>query len=165
MRGFLVGVILISCLSVLPTTSAAVKRPPVTTVRSAMPSVSPSAAPAASGEWAHVWENVEGWASWYSTQDAGVVPWTANAEWFNDRELTCAFWGVPFNSRLKVTNLDNGRSVIVRVNDRGPSEELVATQNRVIDLTKTAFAAIADPGQGLIRVRVELARSLLSSAH
>jgi len=111
------------------------------------------------------WDIVEGWASWYSAQDPGVVPWTANAERFDDQGLTCAIWGVPFETRLKITNLANGQSVIVRVNDRGPAEDLVLTENRVIDLTKAAFAAIADPKLGLIKVRVELARPLLSSAH
>lgn len=74
-------------------------------------------------------------------------------------------WGVPFHTRLLVTNLENGRSVMVRVNDRGPAEDLVLTQHRVVDLTKAAFAAIADPGQGLIRVRVQLDQPLLSSTH
>ena len=118
-----------------------------------------------SDRWSQAWEDLEGWASWYSAQDPGVIPWTANTEAFNDRALTCAMWGVPFNTRLKVTNVVNGRSVVVRVNDRGPAEDLVATQNRVIDLTKAAFAAIADTHQGLVRVRVELAQPLISSAH
>ena len=111
------------------------------------------------------WEDLEGVASWYSAGDPGVVPWTASTEPFNDRALTCAMWGVPFHTRLRVTNLGNGRSVVVRVNDRGPAEDLVLTQNRVLDLTKAAFATIADPGQGLIRVRVQLDQPLLSSTH
>ena len=121
--------------------------------------------PAMPANWAAAWEDLEGTASWYSVTDPGVVALTASTERFNDRDLTCAMWGVPFNARLKVTNLHNGRSVIVRVNDRGPAEDLVLTQDRVIDLTKTAFAAIAEPGQGLIRVRVELDRPLLLSSH
>ena len=71
------------------------------------------------------WDIMEGWASWYSAEDPGVVPWTASTERFDDQALTCAMWGVPFQTRLKITNLANGRSVIVRVNDRGPAEDLI----------------------------------------
>ena len=113
----------------------------------------------------YVWEDLEGVASWYSLDDPGVTPWTANAERFDDQVLTCAIWGVPFDTRLCVTNLENGRSVIVRVNDRGPAERLVFAESRIIDLTKTAFAAIADPATGLIRVRVELAATSRLASH
>jgi len=104
----------------------------------------------------YAWEDVEGVASWYSRDDPGVTPWTANAERFDDQALTCAIWGAPFDARLRVTNLANGRSIIVRVNDRGPAERLILAESRIIDLTKTAFATIANPVVGLIRVRVEL---------
>jgi len=101
---------------------------------------------------------LEGLASWYSHEDTGVTPWTANAEPFDDQELTCAIWGIPFNTYLKVTNMATGEAVIVRVNDRGPAERLVVAEQRVIDLTKAAFARIAEPRQGLVWVRVEFVR-------
>ena len=97
----------------------------------------------------------KGMASWYSEQDPGILDTTANMERFDDKKLTCAMWGVPFNSILKVTNVENGRYIHVRVNDRGPARRLVQ-EGRIIDLTKTAFAEIDDLEKGLIRVIVEI---------
>jgi rare lipoprotein A len=97
----------------------------------------------------------QGTASWYSRGDRGVRRTTANMEVFNDRELTCAAWGLPFDSLLEVTNIENGKSVIVRVNDRGPARRLVR-RGRVVDLTKSAFRSIADHRDGLINVRVSI---------
>lgn len=97
---------------------------------------------------------MEGIASWYSQRDRGVRPTTASMERFDDRQLTCAIWGVPFNTRLRVTNLANGRSVVVRVNDRGPAPRL-RLAGRIVDLTRAAFAQLAPLEVGLIRVRVE----------
>jgi len=97
----------------------------------------------------------EGLASWYSEEDPGILKTTANMELFDDKRFTCAVWGFPFHSLLKVTNLENGRSIYVRVNDRGPAKRLVQ-EGRIIDLTKTAFAEIDDLDKGLIRVAVEV---------
>ncbi len=96
-----------------------------------------------------------GQASWYSRNDPGINHFTANREVFDDRDLTCAMWNVPFNQKLRVTNLQNGKSIVVRVNDRGPHKRLVR-KGRVIDLTKSAFKRIAGTHKGLIRVQVEL---------
>lgn len=96
-----------------------------------------------------------GEASWYSETDPGILLTTANMEIFNDSELTCAIWGVPFNTLIKVTNVDNDKSVIVRVNDRGPAKRLVRA-GRAIDLTKSAFSRLADTGDGLINVELEI---------
>jgi len=95
---------------------------------------------------------IKGKASWYSQNDPGILLTTANMERFDDSELTCAIWDLPFNTILKVTNLENGKSVIVRVNDRGPAKRL----NRAIDLTKAAFSKIADLEKGLAEVSVEI---------
>lgn len=95
-----------------------------------------------------------GQASWYSRTDRGIKKTTANNEIFDDQAMTCAIWGVDFGTHLKVTNRENGKSVIVRVNDRGPHPRFVR-QGRVIDLTKAAFMKIADKKQGLIPVRVQ----------
>jgi rare lipoprotein A len=95
---------------------------------------------------------IKGTASWYSQNDPGIFLTTANMERFDDSQSTCAIWGLPFNTILKVTNLENGKSVIVRVNDRGPARGL----NRAIDLTKTAFSKIADLDKGLADVSVEI---------
>jgi len=95
-----------------------------------------------------------GQASWYSKRDKGIKKHTANMEVFDDQDLTCAMWDVPFNQRIKVTNLENGKSIIVRVNDRGPHKRLVR-RGRVIDLTKAAFAEIASLKKGLIDIELE----------
>ena len=95
---------------------------------------------------------IQGKASWYSQNDPGILLTTANMERFDDSELTCAVWDLAFNTILKVTNLENGKSVLVRVNDRGPARRL----NRAIDLTKEAFSRIADLDKGLADVSVEI---------
>jgi len=96
-----------------------------------------------------------GKASWYSRFDPGINKHTANSEIFDDTKLTAAMWNVPFHQLVKVTNLDNGKSVIVRVNDRGPHKRFVR-KGRVIDLSRQAFTQIASPRKGLINVQIEL---------
>jgi rare lipoprotein A len=91
-----------------------------------------------------------GIASWYSETDPGINKHTANGEVFEDTKLTCASWDFAFGTQLKVTNMENGKSVVCRVNDRGPAKRL----HRVIDLTQTAFRRIANPKKGLVWVSV-----------
>lgn len=72
------------------------------------------------------------------------------ASWFRDsRALVVAHNGYPMGSRIRVTNLDNARSIVVTVVSRGPYH-----QGRVVDLSYDAFAAIANPGAGVARVGV-----------
>ena len=89
-------------------------------------------------------------ASWYGGGEK-LNPHTANGDPFNSSLLTCATWDYPFDTLLKVINVKTGKSVIVRVNDRGPAKSL----GRTIDLTKAAFSRIADTRHGLTAVRVE----------
>jgi rare lipoprotein A len=91
-----------------------------------------------------------GTASWYSESDAFINARTSNGEIFNDKRITCASWNFPFNTRLKITNLANGRSVICRVNDRGPAKRL----GRIVDLTRSAFVKISGLNRGLLTVSV-----------
>lgn len=104
-----------------------------------------------------------GTASWYSTEACRV--WeargvyncpTASGKSLYDLEaqgvLYAAAWDLPFNTRVRVTNLANGKSVTVQILDRGPAKRL----NRVIDLSRSGFEKIADPKQGLIRVVMEV---------
>lgn len=93
-----------------------------------------------------------GIASWYSETDPGINRHTANGEVFDDSRMTCAAWDYPFNTHLQVTNLQNGKSVVCRVNDRGPNKRL----RRLVDLTKTAFRKIETPRKGLVRVSVRV---------
>jgi rare lipoprotein A len=98
-------------------------------------------------------------ASYYTYQScvregtSGV--WTASGERFNENDLTAAMWGVKFGTLVKVTNLANGKSVVVKINDRGPSKRLVK-KGRVIDLSKGAFLRLANLKAGVIKVKVEV---------
>ena len=76
---------------------------------------------------------------------------TANGEIFDKNELTMAHNKLPFGSRVRVTNLNNGRSVIVRVNDRGP---FVA--GRVGDLSRAAAEEIGMVDHGVVVARLEV---------
>jgi rare lipoprotein A len=78
---------------------------------------------------------------------------TASGEPFDRSALTGAHRTLPFNSRVRVTNLGNGRSVIVRINDRGPFVE-----GRVIDVSDAAAEALGMRGSGVAPVRLELLR-------
>ena len=96
-------------------------------------------------------------ASYYTYESArreGTSGITASGEKFRDSRLTCASWFYPFGTILKVTSLNNGRSINVTVNDRGPSRSLVK-RGRIIDLSKMAFSKIADLKCGVIPVRIE----------
>ena len=94
--------------------------------------------------------SIYGIASWYSEADPGINRHTANGEVFDDSQMTCAAWDLPFGTLLKVTNRSNGKSITCRVNDRGPARRL----NRAVDLTKTAFSRIASLKLGLVNVSV-----------
>lgn len=98
-----------------------------------------------------------GIASWYSEFSPGIKPTTANMETFDHSKMTCAIWGLPFDTMIEVTNLDNGRQVLVRVNDRGPAKWL-CREGRVIDLTMAAFRKIEELDTGLARVRVRVVK-------
>jgi rare lipoprotein A len=90
----------------------------------------------------------EGIASWYGPDFHGRL--TANGEVFDMHGITAAHPTMPLPSYARVTNLDNGRSIIVRVNDRGPY-----ANNRIIDLSIGAANALHFYGEGLAHVRVE----------
>lgn len=91
----------------------------------------------------------QGTASFYAQKYHGRP--TASGEIFDQAALTASHRSLDFGSKVRVTNRDNGRSVVVRVNDRGPF-----VRGRVIDLSRTAFAEIADPRVGLVPVTVEV---------
>jgi len=95
-----------------------------------------------------------GRASWYSKRSPGIRKTTANNEIFDDTRMTCAIWGVPFHQKIRVTNRRNGKSVVVRVNDRGPHKRFVR-KGRIIDLSRSAFHEIASLRSGLIDVNLE----------
>jgi len=76
---------------------------------------------------------------------------TASGQRYDRRRLTAAHRALPFGTRLRVTNLDNDRSVIVTVNDRGPFR-----RGRIVDLSRRAAREIELGREGLARVRVEV---------
>jgi rare lipoprotein A len=85
-------------------------------------------------------------ASYYSEpQD------TASGETFDPAVLTAAHKNLPFGSRVRVTNVANGESVVVRINDRGPFVD-----GRCLDLSQAAFKAISSLGAGIVDVRYEV---------
>ncbi|MBD8573582.1 septal ring lytic transglycosylase RlpA family protein [Pseudomonas syringae] len=92
--------------------------------------------------------NETGKASWYGARHHGKR--TASGEAFNQNALTAAHRELPFGSRVKVTNLTNQRSVVVRINDRGPN-----TRGRLIDISKKAAEQLGMVRSGTATVRVQ----------
>lgn len=101
---------------------------------------------------AHARTNVpvvqEGTASWYGGKFHGRK--TASGERFNTYDLTAAHRTLPMNSLVRVTNLSNGKSVVVRINDRGPY-----VGKRVIDLSYSAANELGFVKRGVAKVRLE----------
>ena len=89
-----------------------------------------------------------GLASWYGAKHHGKR--TASGEVFNQDRLTAAHPTLPWGSRVKVINLDNGKSVEVRINDRGPYKK-----GRIIDVSRAAARALGMVQQGIATVRIE----------
>jgi rare lipoprotein A len=91
----------------------------------------------------------EGVASYYAGDFHGRK--TANGEVYDMHAMTAAHQALPFNSRVMVTNLDNGKRVVVRINDRGPF-----VKERIIDLSYGAAKKIGMIGPGTARVKLEV---------
>ncbi|HEY6004752.1 MAG TPA: septal ring lytic transglycosylase RlpA family protein [Anaeromyxobacter sp.] len=89
-----------------------------------------------------------GLASFYAEHFEGRR--TASGTRYDPRALTCAHRSAPFGTRLRVTEMESGRSVVVTVNDRGPF-----ARGRVVDLSLAAARALGMIERGLVRVRVE----------
>ena len=91
----------------------------------------------------------EGWASYYGTAHHGHR--TASGVRFDEHQLTAAHRSLPFGTQVRVTNLDNGRTVLVTINDRGPF-----TKKRVIDVSSRAARELGFLRAGTARVRLEV---------
>ncbi|MDC8444385.1 MAG: septal ring lytic transglycosylase RlpA family protein [Nitrosomonas sp.] len=96
-----------------------------------------------------------GIASWYGSESGNR---TAMGTRFNPQGITAAHKTLPLPTKVKVTNLRNGRSVIVTVNDRGPF-----TKNRLIDLSHGAAKKIGLDKQGVTKVRIEYLEAMASN--
>lgn len=88
--------------------------------------------------------NLNGSASFYGGKLHGSI--RADGGRFNQWDLTAAHKTLPFGTKLKVTNLDNGNSVIVTINDRGPYK-----RGRVIDLSRQAFRQLDSEKRGILK--------------
>jgi rare lipoprotein A len=105
--------------------------------------------PVLTGPSVRVYETSEGLASYYSNKFHGRK--TANGERYDRRRLTAAHPRYPFGTWLRVTSLDTGRDVVVRVNDRGPSRG-----NRAVDLSYAAASQLGMLRAGITGVRLEV---------
>ena len=99
-------------------------------------------------------------SSWVGYTETGLASFygdkhqfkkTANGERYNHDLKTAAHREIPFGSKLEITNLDNGRSIVARVNDRGPF-----VKGRIVDLSKSAFSSIGNTASGLIDVEIKV---------
>ena len=92
---------------------------------------------------------LEGVASWYGPGFHGKR--TANGEIYNMYSMTAAHKTLPFDTIVRVNNLDNGRSIVVRINDRGPF-----VNGRIIDLSRSAAEKLGMVGPGTANVKLEV---------
>lgn len=103
----------------------------------------------AGGSWVGYTET--GQASYYA--DKYESRKTASGERYKHSLKTAAHKKMPFGTKVKVTNIGNGKSVVVKINDRGPF-----IKGRVIDLSKSAFSSIGNTSSGAIKVKLEVVR-------
>ena len=94
-------------------------------------------------------------ASYYAYN---TTRYTASGQKFNNYGLTAAHKTLPFGTKVKVTNVNNGKSVVVTINDRGPFKKTPDFKyySRVLDLAKGAFLKIASAGAGVIKIKYEI---------
>jgi rare lipoprotein A len=92
---------------------------------------------------------LQGIASWYGGKFHGRL--TSSGEVFDTNEMTAAHRTLPFGTIVKVTNQDNGRSAVVKINDRGPFVE-----GRIIDLSRAAAEELDMVGQGVAHVSLDI---------
>jgi rare lipoprotein A len=114
---------------------------PRQTQETSPPTTLPTAAPSTVSQ--------SGLASWYGARHHGKR--TASGEIFDQNKFTAAHRTLPWGSIVTVTNLDNGKSVEVRINDRGPFKK-----GRIIDLSRAAARALGMVRSGVSPVRMEL---------
>ena len=128
------------------TTPTSIGMPPsdVSPPPEVLPARSVSPPPAVPSQIVHT-----GQASWYGEPHHGQR--TASGEIYDMRQLTAAHLTIPLGTRLLVTNLKNGRTVEVRVNDRGP-----VAAGRIIDLSYAAAEELGAVSDGLFPVRVRV---------
>src|SRR6516225_1505520 len=95
-------------------------------------------------------KSYDGVASFYNEDE-----WTASGERFNTHAMTAAHPTLPFGTRLRVTNVTNGRSVVVRINDRGPY-----ARGRVVDLSESAAESLGMVERGIVKVKLDVVQKV-----
>lgn len=128
---------------------AAVAESPVVASAAGQPDSAAPGSPRASSQ--------VGLASWYGGWHQGHL--TASGERFDARKLTAAHRTLPLDTKVKVTNLENGKSVEVKVNDRGPY-----VAGRVLDLSTQAAKQLGMEKEGLALVRIEVLPDQIADA-
>jgi len=132
-------------------------KPPAPARRSETPPVASVSSPPETKQSPRVAKNPEpsqptltetGLASWYGAKHHGKL--TASGEVFNQEHFTAAHPTLPWGTRVKVINLDNEKSVDVRINDRGPFKK-----GRIIDVSRAAARALGIVQTGIATVRIE----------
>lgn len=91
----------------------------------------------------------EGMASYYANEFEGRT--TASGERFSHKKATCAHMSIPFGALIKITNLENNTTAIVRVNDRGPF-----VPDRIVDVSQSVAERLGMIGKGTVKVRIEV---------
>lgn len=108
-------------------------------------------------------DEVYGIASYYGEKWNGRS--TANMEIYNHKLLTCASPTLPFNTIIEITNIDNKKTIVLRVNDRGPYKmdrsgkvlrPLIPHPKRVLDLSEASFKLIGNLDDGLINIKYKI---------
>ncbi len=117
----------------------------------ATPAPAPALTPAPAAAPAAATAGMEGLAAYYSDRLDGRR--TASGQVFDQTKLTAAHPTLPFGTMVKVTNTKNGRSVVVRINDRGPTQP-----GRVIDLSRAAASKLGMLRAGLVPVKLEVVK-------
>lgn len=101
--------------------------------------------------------NSVGWAGYVETGKASFYAHkhqakkTASGELYDFKKNTAAHKTLPFGTKVRVTNMENGKSVVVKINDRGPF-----VKGRILDLSQSAFSNIASTLSGVIKVKIEV---------
>lgn len=91
----------------------------------------------------------EGMASYYANEFEGRT--TASGERFSHKKATCSHMSIPFGALIKITNLENNTTAIVRVNDRGPF-----VPDRIVDVSQSVAERLGMIGKGTVKVRIEV---------
>lgn len=144
LHGFAIALVCAGCAS--SPRFAARNAPPARTTTESRPSDAPKPSRNPSGK---VLLTLEGVASYYADDFHGKL--TSNGEVFNMNDLTAAHRTFPFGTSVRVTNLDNMKAVVVRVNDRGPFKD-----GRIIDLSLAAAKELDLVRNGTARVKLEV---------